>query len=64
MYVGKKETNVSRLKYEYMNITKNAVLGRTYNIRSNLRDRDRQVKKIGKLILKKRREFAVLHSWN
>ena len=41
MYMERKETKVSRLKYEYMNLTKNALLGRTYNIRSNLRDRDR-----------------------
>ena len=47
-----------------MNLTKNAVLGRTDNIRSNLGDSDRQVNKIGKLILKKRWDFAVLHSWN
>jgi len=41
MCIERKETNVSRLKYECMNLTKNTVLGRTYNIRSNLRDKDR-----------------------
>ena len=55
MYTERQETNVSRLKYEYINLTQNAVLGHIYSIRSNLRERDRQVNKIGKLILKKRR---------
>jgi len=41
MYIERQETNVSRLKYEYMNLTKNDLLRRTYNIRSNLRDMDR-----------------------
>jgi hypothetical protein len=34
MYIGRQETNVCRLKYECMNLTKDAVLGSTYNIRS------------------------------
>jgi len=41
MYIERQETNLSRLKYECMNLTKNTVLGRTYNIRSNLRDKYR-----------------------